>query len=97
MGYSIDITTDASAIIAKTKKRDQAKSKKIARTLALLAEPGPDYPSLRTHRYENFDKRFGAPIWQSNIETGTPSAWRIWWFHGPKDGTITIVDLGPHP
>ena len=97
MSYSIEIEKTAEKVINQVATRDRAKAKKIAKTLAFLQEPGPDYQSLATHRYEDFDDRFGERIWQSNIETGTPSAWRIWWYYGPGDGVITIVDLGPHP
>jgi hypothetical protein len=34
---------------------------------------------------------------ESYIENRTPSAWRIWWYFGPKDGQLTVVMIGPHP
>lgn len=36
-------------------------------------------------------------MWESYVENNTPSAWRIWWFDGPGDEVITVVDVGPHP
>lgn len=99
LGMEILITATAQQIIdslAKGKKADPKKLRKIRKTLDILAID-TRHPSLATHRYETLDKPFGVPVWQSYIEQGTPSAWRIWWYFGPADGTITILTLGPHP
>jgi hypothetical protein len=70
--------------------------KKIAKALRLLSA-NPRHPGLKSHRFDSLDSHFGAAIWESYIENHTPGAWRVWWMYGPDDGTLTIVDIGPHP
>lgn len=96
MAYELVIVEKAQLIIETLGKRDRPRHKKVLKVLALL-EQDPSYRSLETHRYVDLDKVFGESIWQSNVEAGTPSAWRIWWFYGPDKEAITVVDLGPHP
>lgn len=95
----IVIHPEAAAVIEslrKGKKADPKKLKKVLKTLDLLASD-PHYPSLATHRYEALDGVWSEQVWQSYVEQGTPSAWRMWWYFGPTSGTITVIDIGPHP
>lgn len=78
------------------RNKDPARVKKIAKALRLLSA-NPRHPGLKSHRFDSLDSHFGAAIWESYIENHTPGAWRVWWMYGPDDGTLTIVDIGPHP
>lgn len=95
----VALTDQAKAIIAGLmtgKKADPARAKKIRKTIEFLAVDSC-HPGLATHRYESLDQLFDEKIWESYVEHRTPSAWRIWWFYGPGDDRITVVDIGPHP
>jgi len=76
--------------------RDKALAKKVVKCLILLGQDHR-HTGLGSHRFESFDSLYAERIWESYVENRTPSAWRIWWFFGPEDGTITVVDIGPHP
>lgn len=82
--------------LASGKKRDAVKAKKVAKALRLLSD-NPQHPGLNSHRYDALDGEVGETVWESYVENNTPSAWRIWWFDGPGDEVITVVDVGPHP
>lgn len=73
------------------------KLKKVRKALRLLEQLGPRHPGLRSHAYHSVPGPGGATLWESYVENKTPSAWRIWWIHGPGADQITIVTLGPHP
>lgn len=93
------LTARAEQVIAglvKGKKADPVRAKKIRKTIEFLATD-PSHPGLSTDRYEDLDHAFDEKIWESYVEHRTPSAWRIWWFYGPGDDRITVVDVGPHP
>ena len=95
MAHRLVITDHAQDIIDGLKD-DPKRVKKIVKVLALL-EMDHRYPSLASHPYQQLDALYGERIWESYVEQGTPSAWRIWWFFGPEDGEITVVDLAKHP
>ena len=77
---------------AKLLKKHPGRVERVQRTLGLLAVDPLD-PVVRTKKY---DKQLD--IWQSYIEQGTPSAWRIWWhWHPIAEDTIVILSFGPHP
>jgi hypothetical protein len=90
-----DVTATLAALKA-GKKSDPRKYKKVLRTIEMIATDHR-HTSLASHRYELLDRVWGEAIWQSYVEQGTPSAWRMWWYFGPDTGTITIIAVGPHP
>ncbi len=51
---------------------EQAKLKKVRRTLALL-EQDPRYPGLNSHQYESFPVDKDVKVWDSYVESRTPS------------------------
>lgn len=68
------------------------KRKRVESTFAQLGID-PRYPSLATKKYDE-----ALNIWQSYIEQGTPSAWRVWWIWDPSEpDTIVVLSFGPHP
>jgi hypothetical protein len=70
--------------------------RRVEQCLAKL-EQNPRHPGLNSHRYEQFDRVYGEPVWESYVENRTPSAWRVWWAYGPEQGEITVLLIGPHP
>ncbi|WP_078281761.1 hypothetical protein [Mycobacteroides franklinii] len=80
------------------KSGDQRLRRDVEKALTWLSDPGPRHPPLRTERYGAFDKHFGEQIFQSNVQTKTPAAWRMWWFYDQsEDRTITVAAMGHHP
>jgi hypothetical protein len=77
-------------------ERDKPKLKKVEKCFAKL-EDDPRQTGLHSHPYDDIVGPLGKKIYESYVENHTPSAWRVWWFYGPEDGTITVLDLGPHP
>ena len=72
------------------------KLKKVRKTLGQI-EINPRHPGLNSHQYESLSGPAGEPIWESYVENQTPGAWRVWWWYGPDNGSITILTIGPHP
>lgn len=70
---------------------------KVTKTLSTIAEHGPKYPSLRSHKYQSIKGPGGEDIWESYVENRTAGAWRVWWMYGPKTNEITLIMLGKHP
>jgi len=93
----IRFTEGAAATIENLRQRDPKRHKKVQKALRNLRDHGQDYPGLRTHRYQTVPGANGQAVWQSYIENKTPSAWRMWWHHGPGSGEITILSLASHP
>jgi hypothetical protein len=77
-------------------ERDQPKLKKVEKCLAKL-EQDPRQSGLNSHPYDEIKGPLGQKIFESYVENHTPSAWRVWWYYGPDEGTLTVVDLGQHP
>ena len=96
--FTLTLTDQVAATIADLERRDQRKHRKVVRCLAKLEE-NPNHPGLMSHKYETIRNLSlkQEPIWESYVENHSPSAWRVWWFYGPDDGEITVVDMGPHP
>ncbi len=70
---------------------------KISKTLEILAQHGPRYRSLHSHKYESIKGPNGEDVWESYVENKTASAWRIWWIYGPNPNAITLIMIGKHP
>lgn len=87
---SVRIDSTFAKKAAKLLRAHPDKRSKVERTIQQLAID-PFYPSLKSKKYDEANG-----IWQSYIESRTPSAWRIWWVRDDAD-TITVIDFGPHP
>ncbi len=108
-GYTVIRGDDVAKLLAEMERQFEAKKardknakpprrqKSVNKALELLEKSGPDHPSLETHRYEDLDDHFGAKVYQSYVESNTPNAWRMWWFFGPGERTITVAAMGEHP
>lgn len=75
----------------------RAKYKKVTKALRLLEEQGPRYPAPSSHLMQSMKGPGGETLWESYVENDTPSAWRMFWVHGPNADAITVVAIGPHP
>ena len=96
MAYELKLTEEAISQVASLKKSNPKKHKKVAACLAKL-ENNPKHPGLRSHQYESLDKIYNQKVWESYVENDTPGAYRVFWFHGPGKGEITVVSITPHP
>jgi len=97
--FALHYTREAEKVVEDLRAKQQyaTKLKKVRKALRLLEQAGPRHPGLRSHDYQSVPGPGGVTLWESYVENGTPSAWRIWWIYGPDDGQITIVTIGPHP
>lgn len=69
---------------------------KIRATLARL-EANPRHPGLNSHKYVSLRGDGGPEVWDSHVESDTPSTCRIFWHYGPERDQITLLTIGPHP
>lgn len=82
---------------AKTVKGvDEARKKKLKKCFDQLRQD-PHHPGLHTKKYQVVRGPAGEGVFESYVENNTPGAWRVWWFHGPAKGEITIMRLDKHP
>ena len=83
---------------AKTDKLGNEKKlfKKFIKALNFLRYD-PKHNSLATHEIKPLSNRYGRKVWQSYLESKTPSAGRIFWVYGPDKNQITIIGIEPHP
>jgi hypothetical protein len=76
--------------------RDRPKLRKAEKCFAKLEED-PRQTGLSSHPYDEIVGPLRQKIFESYVGNNAPSAWRVWWYYGPEEGTITVADLGPHP
>jgi len=93
-----DLWNDLTAKADRNKLKGEEKKlfKKLTKALGLLRHD-PRYRGLASHEIKPMSKRFGFKVWQSNLESNTPAAGRIYWAHGPGRGEISILGIEPHP
>ena len=83
------------AELASKKPSLKTKFEKFKKAVKLLKQVGPSHPGLHTHKMDTWRGPGGEPVWNSYVENGTPSAWRMYWiFDGPD--RIQILSVGPH-
>lgn len=76
--------------------KDKLLFRKLVKALRLLSE-NPKHPGLKSHEIKPLSNRYGIKVWQSYLESNTPSAGRLFWVYGPKKAQITIIGIEPHP
>src|ERR1700677_4673567 len=101
MPYSLRFAKQASEMldILNADAGQQHRLKKVRKALGQL-ERDPKYLGLHSHHYESFPADRDVKVWDSYVENNTPSAWRIFWQHGPDEEghrVITVLHIGPHP
>jgi glycine cleavage system aminomethyltransferase T len=77
---------------ASQKKRYNS-TKKTIKFLAL----DPRHNSLQTHEFMSLKGPNGEKVFEAYAEQQTPAAYRVFWYYGPSNGTITIVAITSHP
>jgi len=80
-------------------KADKGLSKRykaVKKSFQFLAT-NPRHPGLRTHEFTFLKGPKGEKIFEAYAEQGTPAAYRIFWYYGPKENQITVIAITPHP
>ena len=99
MPFKLRFSASAARTLKVLEDSDPSKLWKVRRAFARL-EQNPRYPGLASHQYESFPADRHVKVWDSYVESRTPSARRIFWRYGPNDGevaVITVLAIGPHP
>jgi len=55
------------------------------------------HPSLNTHEYKSLEGPYGEKVFEAYAQQNTPCAYRILWYYGPGNKTLSIVAIIPHP
>jgi hypothetical protein len=80
----------------KSDKGLQKRYKAVKKTLQFLSS-NPRHKSLNTHQFTSLKGPKGEKVFEAYAEQSTPSAYRVFWYYGPKKNQITIVAITPHP
>jgi hypothetical protein len=70
--------------------------KAVKKALSFLAA-NPRHKSLQTHEFDSLKGLTGEKVFKAYAEQNTPAAYRIFWHHGPSEGSITVLAITPHP
>lgn len=80
---------------ARASSQLERKYKKFKKAVKFLRDIGPRHPGLETHQMHTWQGPNKESVYNSYLENGTPSAWRMYWiFDGPD--CIHILSVGPH-
>ena len=96
MQFKIQFTTIALDTLAELAESDPKKHRKVLKTLALM-QINLRHPGLKTHKYNELSGPTQEDVFEAYVENKTPSAFRIFWYYGPQNETITILSIRPHP
>ena len=96
MIFELNFTEEAEFALRLLENNQPKKYKKVLKTLGLLST-NPRHQSLNTHKFSGFSEIYKEEIFEAYVENKTPTAYRIFWFYGPKQKYITIVAITPHP
>jgi len=96
MPHQLIFTTTAKAQLEALEKTDSVQAKKMKKTLGLL-QVNPRHPGLHTHSYIALEGPDREKVFEAYVENGTPSAYRVFWYYGPRASVMTIVAITPHP
>ena len=96
MPFTTVVVPKAQEVIDDLEALDPPKFRKVAKTIGLLAA-NPRHPSLHTHEYASLSGPSGEKVFEAYVENSTSSAYRVFWFYGPKRAEITIMAVTPHP
>lgn len=77
-------------------KNEERFFKKFVKALSHLSQ-NPRHNSLASHEIEPLSQKYKIKIFQSYLESNTPSAGRLFWAYGPDKKDITILGVEPHP
>ena len=96
--FELEWTDEAKAtyIHLKSNASQKKRYKAVKKTIELLAK-NPRHKSLQTHQYFSLKGPNGEKVFEAYAEQKTSAAYRVFWFHGPSRGRITILAITPHP
>ena len=96
--FKIFLTDEAKRQIKKLKNyRGLLKRYKAVKKAITFLSTNPRHPGLNTHIFTSLSGPKGEKIFEAYAEQGTPGAYRIFWYYGPKKNQITILSVVPHP
>lgn len=70
--------------------------KAVKKTLALM-QHNLRHPSLNTHEFTGLKGPSEEKVFEAYAQHKTPSAYRIFWYYGPRKGQISVAAITPHP
>lgn len=96
MEFDLVFQLEAEATLIKLEQTDKKKYKKVLKTLGLM-QTNLRHPGLKTHKYDSLSGFQGEEVFEAYVENDTPGAYRVFWYYGPDQQTITILAITPHP
>lgn len=95
--FEIEWTDEAKAQYAVLKNTPSLKAryKAVKKTIKFL--PNLRHPSLETHEFESLKGPNREKVYEAYAQQKTPAAYRVFWYYGPTQGTITILTITAHP
>jgi len=96
--FELEWTDEAKATykLLQDNPADKTRYKAVKKTIKFLAR-NPRHPSLQTHPFMSLNGPNGERVFEAYAQQKTPAAYRVFWFYGPRRGTITIFAITPHP
>ena len=95
--FTIKTTLEFDTQLARIARDDAGKHRKVLKTIRILRDLGPAYPSLHSHKYQSLTGPNNEDIWESYVENQTPGAWRLFWCYARHPDVIILITVGPHP
>jgi hypothetical protein len=96
MHFDLVITPEAQEALDQLPIADRSKHLKVLKTLGLM-QTNLRSRGLHTHEYVSLKGPHGEKVFEAYVENNTPAAYRVFWYYGPAQGSITILTVTPHP
>ncbi len=96
MEFRIVLTDEASHNLDEIARTDPRKLLKVYKALGLL-QTNLRHPSLHTHEFQSLKGPNGEKVFEAYVESKTPAAYRLFWYHGPEKEQITVFAITPQP
>ena len=97
MLFNLKFTLEAKEQLKKLEKSNYHKRLKAVRKTLAYLENNPKHPSLNTHEFTSYSRKYGKKIYEAYVQNNTPGAFRVFWFYGCGEKEITIISITPHP
>ena len=98
MIFALNFAKSASQDLKALKHSPNLKKRYSAVTKALrFLSANPRHPGLQTHKFTSLDGPNREEVFEAYAEQNTPSAYRIFFFYGPRQKELTIIAITPHP
>ena len=96
--FEIYWTGEAESVFLRLKANPSEKTLNhaVKKTLKLLSE-NPRHTGLQTHPFFSLTGPNGEKVFEAYTQQKTPAAYRVFWYHGSKKGTIIILAITAHP